>query len=449
MQKFHLSGALLLASFAFILPTTASQAGQQDFDASKSANSFVEIGAGARAVAMGEAFTAVADDVSALHWNPAGLGIVPNVQVLFTHNQWIQDVTFENAMTVFPGLGGNLGLAATYVDYGVMDKLSESGQPLGGFSASDLGLTLGYGLPVSPYFSMGAAVKSLTNSLDGQKKSSWAYDAGALLIWPEANLQIGLSVLNLGLSADDHQPSQVKFGMALMHLGDWLTLAADANKHFDQDAFQVNGGAECRLGFLALRAGYQYSSADLGLGGGLSGVTFGGGLRQYFDHFGVNLDYAFVPYGDLGATHRFAVTLEMGGQTTSPAQPPESTETAQPAPEKVEAVSETPVYSQAAEEKADAPIHNLPTPPKKIRAKQVGTQVLLSWKAVPLPHVWYNVYQQSEGNLLIKLNSQPVKKTSFRTGKLHRKKTYYFVVNTVDNLGLESTTSNTVKVRLK
>ena len=35
--------------------------------------SFLEIGAGARSLAMGGAYVSLANDVSALYWNPAGI----------------------------------------------------------------------------------------------------------------------------------------------------------------------------------------------------------------------------------------------------------------------------------------------------------------------------------------------------------------------------------------
>src|SRR4030065_1389999 len=44
---------------------------------SQSAVLFLRIAAGARAAGMGESFVAVADDATATHWNPAGLGLYP------------------------------------------------------------------------------------------------------------------------------------------------------------------------------------------------------------------------------------------------------------------------------------------------------------------------------------------------------------------------------------
>src|SRR5688500_19411766 len=46
---------------------------------------FLTIPVGARGVAMGQAFTAVVDDISALWWNPAGLGFLRSPAALFTN----------------------------------------------------------------------------------------------------------------------------------------------------------------------------------------------------------------------------------------------------------------------------------------------------------------------------------------------------------------------------
>ena len=49
---------------------------------------FLKIGVGGRASAMGDAFIAIADDASALYWNPAGLVFAKQNEVMFSHNSW-------------------------------------------------------------------------------------------------------------------------------------------------------------------------------------------------------------------------------------------------------------------------------------------------------------------------------------------------------------------------
>src|ERR1039458_7564997 len=73
---------------------------------------FLEIGMGARAAAMANSFTAVADDSTAIYWNPAGLGLVGGTSLSATHGQWLQGVTNDYiALSQQMSNGGGLGLA--------------------------------------------------------------------------------------------------------------------------------------------------------------------------------------------------------------------------------------------------------------------------------------------------------------------------------------------------
>jgi len=63
---------LLIVTIMIVLGAVESYA-----NVSSAAVLFLRIAAGARAAGMGEAFVAVADDATATHWNPAGLGTYP------------------------------------------------------------------------------------------------------------------------------------------------------------------------------------------------------------------------------------------------------------------------------------------------------------------------------------------------------------------------------------
>nr|HPI73656.1 hypothetical protein [bacterium] len=55
------------------------------------AAAFLEIGVGARAMAMGGAYTSIANDATALYWNPAGIAWMNGVQCELAHNEWLID----------------------------------------------------------------------------------------------------------------------------------------------------------------------------------------------------------------------------------------------------------------------------------------------------------------------------------------------------------------------
>ena len=78
----------------------------------------LKIGVGARAIGMGEAYVAQADDVSSLYWNPAGLALMQERQASFTYDQMYQDLKYQNASVGIPLENGAIGGSLSYLNYG-------------------------------------------------------------------------------------------------------------------------------------------------------------------------------------------------------------------------------------------------------------------------------------------------------------------------------------------
>src|SRR6267378_7062923 len=80
--------------------------------AGTSSATFLRIGVGARAVGMGETFVAVANDPSAIYWNPAGLGSLLRRELAISHVQWPADVHYDHLTLLLPSrrLGGSLAM---------------------------------------------------------------------------------------------------------------------------------------------------------------------------------------------------------------------------------------------------------------------------------------------------------------------------------------------------
>lgn len=74
-------GLLILAEPGFAAGTTSA--------------AFLRLGFGARATALGDAFTARADDASATYWNPAGMSLLPSRELLAEHDLHIQDISID------------------------------------------------------------------------------------------------------------------------------------------------------------------------------------------------------------------------------------------------------------------------------------------------------------------------------------------------------------------
>lgn len=293
----------------------AAWADQTDYAIGKVGGSELEIGLGARPVAMGEAFVALADDLNTTAWNPAGLSQIKGIQAGFMHNIYLQDTSMEYlayAQNLFPGAG--IGANVTYLNYGSLDKYDEvNGLPVanGSFTPTAFTGTIGYGQWLLPSLAVGAALKIISQTIDTENYLAEAVDLGVLYKTSLKGLQLGLAVQNLGTQlAGANLPQNLKVGAAYQlpvkftAKDTWNTLL-DVNVPFGDTSYtSVNVGTEYWYNrVVAARVGYQIkNSGDLG---GVTGLTAGAGVKLAM----FQVDYALVSYGDLGLTHQLAIAV--------------------------------------------------------------------------------------------------------------------------------------------
>jgi len=84
------------------------------------ATSFLKIGIGTRASAMGEATTALTSDGTSLYWSPAGLTKIKTKEILATYNSWLEEIKQGYLTFSFPTATGTMGVGVNYVDMGKM-----------------------------------------------------------------------------------------------------------------------------------------------------------------------------------------------------------------------------------------------------------------------------------------------------------------------------------------
>src|SRR3990172_1978022 len=142
---------------------------------------FLKIGVGARAAAMGESFVAVANDASALYWNPAGITQFAENQVIVAHTSWLVDIRHQFIGAVYHlGPDDAVGLSLTSVHMDDMPVTTEV-QPKGDgryFSFVDLALGVTYGKKLTPQFSFGGTVRYFEETLDVLKMRGVVLDLG-------------------------------------------------------------------------------------------------------------------------------------------------------------------------------------------------------------------------------------------------------------------------------
>ena len=123
----------------------------------------LDMGSGARALALGGAYTAIADDASAVNWNAAGLSQVKNPEISLAYDKWFMDTSNQQVMLSFPLGDGAIAADVVYMNLGSIDGLDAAGNPTNTqIKPYDLAGTAGYGASIMPGVSAGMAIKFIS-----------------------------------------------------------------------------------------------------------------------------------------------------------------------------------------------------------------------------------------------------------------------------------------------
>ncbi len=311
---------------------------------------FLKLGVDARAIGMGEAYTPVADDISSIYWNPAGLAIQEEDQVMFSHTEWPADIMHEYlAYSKFFDFA-TFGFSASYLHMDDMDVISdETMEPTGEkFTCSDLAVGLTYSSMYTDKFSFGLTAKYLREELYDYSVEGFAFDVGTRLNTLWRNVTIGMAMRNFGtdlkyeidndedgqtdedpfdlldndgdgLVDEDREemefkiPMQFSFGICgdLYRDGDTYVLASFQIDNVVDREETFNLGFEGKYSVFFLRTGVQfnYDTSD-----GEARPTFGVGFMIPNRIAVVHVDYAYTNMGYLEesfmeSAHRFSLKL--------------------------------------------------------------------------------------------------------------------------------------------
>jgi opacity protein-like surface antigen len=301
---------------------------------------FLKIEVGSRASAMGGAFVGMADDATALYWNPAGSALISEKQLSTTHTPWLAETNFDFVAFAFPLRNiGTIGLSVVSLSMDDM-QVRTIYEPEGTgvyFGAGDYALGLSYARRTTDRFSFGLTTKYIQQRIWLMRASSFAIDAGLLYRTEFHNLRLGMSISNFGpklnLSGNNTKieyaltdwqkqwnvgfigdlrtgefvlPLRFRTGLAmdLLVVGDTrFTVAADA-VHPNDNVEYVNLGSELALKErYFLRAGYK----SLFMEDSEEGLTAGGGIKYNLQNWIIDVDYAYADFGRLGFVNRISV----------------------------------------------------------------------------------------------------------------------------------------------
>ena len=305
-----------------------------------SGSQFLKIGVGARAQGMGGAFTAIANDASAIYWNPAGIARISNNEIIFAYTNWLADVNHTFVGFVYHNESlGNFGISLTAVTMSQMEVTTvEEPQGTGSyFNASDFAFGITYAKNMTDRFSFGFKVKMIYESIWDMNATGVAFDLGTIY-------DIGLNGLKLAMNMANFGPEMSFGGPGLLAQYNAYPEAGnigpvDVNKKttpyslpmtfrlglsYNWDPFDENInivecvefvksndraeaiiiGAETNImDMFFLRAGFnsvQEDDRERGFSAGL-------GMNFNYGNYKGTFDYAFTDFGKLQSIHQFSV----------------------------------------------------------------------------------------------------------------------------------------------
>ena len=312
---------ILILALAAAAPLFASDPGTTAAD-------FLDLGAGPRAIAMGDAQVGLANDVYCNYWNPAGLATLRTQEAAFVQTQYIQNISQEYLAYALPRTRfGAFGASVNYLSYGTLPGTDAVGQPTGSVGANDMDLSFSFSRDLylderyGAELSAGVTGKWIREQLDQASATAYAGDLGLLfspgIKWGEFlnGWKAGVALRNVGTAMTFDQESFAlprTMAAGLSYTGSWrdesVTVAVDGRQPNDGSRTVGVGLEIWTLQLFVLRGGYT-TEGDLG-----NGLSVGAGIRFKT----IQVDYAFGSEGPLGNTQRIGLTLRFAAPKENP-----------------------------------------------------------------------------------------------------------------------------------
>ncbi len=303
---------------------------------------FLKLGAGARGTALGDAYTSLVRDVTALYWNPAGIQKIGHRSFGLARTQLFAGITYDFLGVTLPvDRNTTVGFSVLYLNSGEME-MTTIAEPEGtgtNFTASNAAIGITVARHLTDRFDLGITIKYVMEKLFREKASTIAFDIGSQFDTGIYGMKLGMCLANFGgkmkldgpdLSRDEKLdktgitfsggvrwktldwpiPLVFRLGISNDLIGEdshiiksskhRLTAILEANDPTDH-FLRYNYGLEYEWNkFFAVRFGYKANYDQ---------ASFTAGLGIDFSKLGFNgrMDYAFNDYGLLGYVHNYSL----------------------------------------------------------------------------------------------------------------------------------------------
>ncbi|MCB9057881.1 MAG: PorV/PorQ family protein [Calditrichae bacterium] len=364
---------------------------------------FLRTPVSAYTTAMGEAFTAVADDENALFYNPSGLIKFSSSSLSLNHTEWFEDIRFDNIVFAYEfNFRLKAAISLSHMWLPAIQGKDEFGNSTHEITVSSTIIHSGFAYKIHPSFFLGIGAKFFSDNLAEVRTNGFAFDAGIYIYTLIHGLTFGASVQNIGgkvkyIDAAQNLPFTYRAGLAYMLPFSSFLLSADFVKSQDTEGYFCFGARYRYDDKFTLMVGNQFRSENTFT------PSFGAGF-SVTDQF--HLTYAFSVPSDLGSTHRFGFKFEFNKPVRS------------------YVTRRSPIVP----EKPTQPEKSLESP-RDITFLLYDNKLELRWKKQE--DALYNVYGRDPDNKWVKLNSEPVKENYIVFYNPKSGKKYSFSVSAV------------------
>lgn len=292
---------LIIILFLIFVSNAYSQSGEGG-----EPGAFMKNGFGARASALGNSFTAISNDASAIFYNPAGLSSLNGIQVLGMYSNLfgsIEGLNYGNLGVTKGFEFGTMGLGIIYSSVSDIPYVTSVSGPSGDvFSDNEMAVLLSYSKKVTDNLQIGINGKFIRHSIADFESSGFGFDVALLTTFNE-KLKAGLMIQDaIGAKIklngrEDTYISKFKFGLAYNPIS-VLTISPEimvtGNKKM---LFSIGSEYNVYKNMIKLRGGYNTVQ---------DAPSFGVGLK----YSQINLDYSYSKNGDLGNVSKFGFVLD-------------------------------------------------------------------------------------------------------------------------------------------